>query len=207
MLAGLSLANISYSQNGSATTGVDIDQYKKSNLGILGGIGYESGSRFGFEMNLLYIKKGVRYKGTDPGSTVGMGGTFDVKLNVMELSLPVLAKIKFMPGSTPYALAGGEIAYVLSSKVDYWFQDDSTGDISSGTEDLNDYDNLNKIDYGLVFGAGYELVSGPIPFFIEARYHMGLANLFKNDTSTSGSVDDTEWVRTNLLTVVLGVKF
>jgi len=207
VLAGLGLANITYSQDGSAAAGTDIDQYKKSKLGILGGIGYESGARFGFEINLLYIQKGVRFEGSDSGSAIGTGGSFDVKLNVTEISLPVLAKIKFMPGSTPYAIAGGEIAYILSSKVDYWLKDSSTDDTYAGTEDLNDYDNMNKIDFGLVLGAGFELVSGPIPLFIEGRYHMGLANLFKNDAATSGSVSDTDWVRTNLLTLVLGAKF
>jgi hypothetical protein len=207
VLGGLGLANITYSQDGSDDIGVDIDHYKKSKLGFLGGIGYESGSRFGFEIDLLYVQKGVRFEGSETGSTVSTGGSFDIKLKVNELSLPVLAKIKFMPGSTPYVIAGGEIAYILSSKIDYWAKDDATDEIYSGTEDLNDYDNMNKIDYGLVFGAGFELVSGPMPFFVEGRYHMGMANLFKNDAATSGSVGDTDWVRTNLLTLVLGVKF
>ena len=207
VLGGLALANVTYSQDGSAAAGTSVDQYKKSKLGILGGIGYQSGSRFGLEINLLYVQKGVRFEGSDSGSAVGTGGSFDVKVKVTELSLPVLFKIRFMPGSTPYVIAGGEIAYILSSKADYWVRDDTTDEIYSGTEDLNEYDNMNKIDYGLVFGAGYELVSGPILLLIEGRHHMGMANLFKNDEVTSGNLEDSDWVRTNLLAVVLGVKF
>ena len=207
VLGGVGLANITYSQDGSAAAGTSIDQYKKSKLGILGGIGYQSGSRFGFEINFLYVQKGVRFEGSDSGSAVGTGGSFDVKVKVTEVSLPVLVKIRFKEGSTPFVIAGGEIAYILSSKADYWAKDDATDEIYSGTEDLNEYDNMNKIDYGLVFGAGFELVSGPVPLSIEGRYHMGMANLFKNDELSSGNLEDSDWMRTNLLTVILGITF
>lgn len=206
ILGGLVSANASYRLEAEQGTQKEIDKYKKSKQGFFGGIGLEFGSRLGLEIDILYFQKGVRLKGDD--SAEGFSGSFDVTTSLDEISVPALLKFRFLPGSTPYIVGGGEIAYVLSAKSKYTATDATTKKTYAGTTDLKkDSENLNTIDYGLVFGAGFELNSGFLPFYIEGRYHMGLANMFKKDAETPQDVKDTDSVRTTAIVVTAGVKF
>ena len=203
LLGGLAFSNIGYSRD----PGVGIDQYQSSKMGFLGGIGFEMGSRIAFEIDVMYMQKGVKFKGEGSDATSGYNGSFDVKAYFDEVSVPVLIKLRLMPGSTPYILGGGEIAYMVSTKADYDVTDGDTGQSYSGTEDLGDAENLNKLDYGAVFGAGFEMNTGSIPFFVEGRYYLGMANLFKNTDTTPSGVQDDDWVRTRAIVVLIGAKF
>jgi len=207
LLGGVDLASVTYSQDSSAQTGADIGDYKKSKLGFLGGIGYEFGGQMGVEINFLYMQKGAKFAGVYNTDGAGTGVDFDVKLKVDEITVPIMFKFKLMPGSTPYFLAGGEIGYILSSKIDYEAVNLATDAIESGTEDLKEQDNMAAIDYGLVLGGGYELIGGPIPISVEARYHMGLANLLKHDQNLPQDVQEDDWVKTNALVLMLGIRF
>jgi outer membrane protein with beta-barrel domain/SH3 domain-containing protein len=206
-LGGLAMASVTYSEDGSAQAGASIDDYKKSKMGLLGGIGYEFGGQMGVEIDFLYMQKGVKFAGIYNTNGAGTGVDFDVKVKLDVVTIPVLFKFKLAPGSTPYLLAGGEIGYILSSKLDYDAVNLETDEIYTGTEDLKDQENMNSIDYGLVLGAGYELIGGPVPLSIEARYHMGLANLIKYDDTLSGSVQSSDYVKTNALVLLLGFRF
>ncbi|GEC77892.1 porin family protein [Flavobacterium aquatile] len=64
----------------------------------------------------------------------------------------------------------------------------------AGGEDVKD--SLKSFDYGLGFGAAYELTSG---LFFDARYNLGLADL--NDTEFDGKIT------TNSFNVGLGYRF
>ena len=121
--------------------------------------------------------------------------------------MPVLLRYKFLQGITPYVVGGGEVAYIFSSKAKYTATDSATGNTYSGTEDLDQTDNLNKLDYGLVFGVGLEVDSLAVPFFIEGRYHMGLANMFTTDADTPAQARDDDWVRTKAIVITAGIKF
>lgn len=207
VLGGLDMASVTYSQDGSTQAGASIDDYKKSKMGLLGGIGYEFGGQMGVEIDFLYMQKGVKFAGIYNTNGAGTGVDFDVKVKLDVVTIPVLFKFKLAPGSTPYVLAGGEIGYILSSKLDYDAVNLETDEIYAGTEDLKDQENMNSIDYGLVLGAGYELIGGPVPLSVEARYHMGLANLVKYDETLPGSVQNSDYVKTNALVLLLGFRF
>ena len=207
LIGGLASANISFSRDPGSDFGVSIDSYQKSKLGLVGGIGFEMGSRFGVEIDILYIQKGVKFEGSGSDPLFGEAGSFDVTANLDEVSVPVLLRFEFLEGTTPYILGGGEVGYIISSKAKYNATDNATGKTYSGTEELDQTDNLNKLDYGLVFGAGLEIDSLTIPFFIEWRYHMGLANIFKSDADTPTQAQDDDWVRTKTVVVTIGIKF
>jgi len=174
------------------------DEWKKYKMGLVGGIGIESGGSIGVEMDVLYFQKGVKYQ-----ASVSQGGdTIDAEINLAidEISAPIMLKLKFMPGTTPFLLAGGEIAYILSSKIN-WSYDLSSGYSESGTEDV--IENINRLDYGIVFGAGFELYTGATSFVIEARYHYGLANLIKEEEKTTPD----EYGKTKTIAFMAGIKF
>ncbi len=84
------------------------------------GIGYEAGSRFSLEFDVMYMPKGVKFQGSmmRPPKAAGQT-TFDSDMAINEISVPVFIKMKILPGSTPFIFGGGEIGYVLSSKLKY----------------------------------------------------------------------------------------
>lgn len=196
ILGGLSLGSEYHSE--MDYQGYYEDEWKKYKMGLVGGIGIESGGSIGVEMDVLYFQKGVKYQ-----ASVSQGGdTIDAEINLTldEVSAPIMLKLKFMPGTTPFLLAGGEIAYILSSKIN-WSYDLSSGYSESGTEDV--IENINRLDYGIVFGAGFELYTGATSFVIEARYHYGLANLIKEEEKTTPD----EYGKTKTIAFMAGIKF
>jgi len=211
VLGGLTSSNISYDKSRvqEEEGGQDVDQYIKSRLGPMVGIGYEAGSRFSLEFDVMYMPKGVKFKGEYDATAEGGGKTnFDFDMAINEISVPVFIKMKILPGSTPFIFGGGEIGYVLSSKLKYSF---SNGETETGDEDLLNVDgesNLNRIDFGLVFGGGYEMNLGGMRLTIEARYYMGLANLNKQtQTSEDQGVTSSDYLRTKALVILGGIKF
>jgi hypothetical protein len=144
--------------------------------GFLVGIGVEFAlsRRMAVEVDALYFQKGSRIhhvyslleKYISPED-------FTLRIS----SIPALIKFKFFSSSSLYVLAGGELSIILSHKKppDAWVA--IAGIDPSGTIEIS---NTNKkFDHGLVFGAGYELKTEVISFFIEARYHLGLGNIVK----------------------------
>ncbi|HFS68113.1 MAG TPA: PorT family protein [Flavobacteriia bacterium] len=104
------------------------------------------------------------------------------KMNLNYLNLPVMAKYEVAEGFS--LVAGPQIGFLLSAKI-------SDGDNSTDIKD-----NLKGIDFGLGFGAEYELESG---LQFSARYNLGLSSL--DDT---GSNQD---VKNGVIQVGLGYSF
>jgi hypothetical protein len=195
ILGGLASANIASSE--SDLQGIDISDYQKSKLGFFGGIGYERGSQLSLETNILYMQKGVKYEGT-------VVGTFSISSNINVLSVPVLLKYRLMPENTPFILGGGEFSYIMSHDVSYDYENLQNDLYYSGTEDA--MESTADFDYGIVLGAGFEMNKSAIPLYVEARYHLGLADIAETDEEYP-QVEDTEYVKTRALVVMLGIRF
>jgi hypothetical protein len=213
VLGGLTSSNISYDKSRLAEEGggKDFDQYFKSRVGPMLGVGYESGSRFSFEFNVMYMPKGVKFQGQyDATAEGGQKVDFDVNMVFNEISIPVFFKMKILPGSTPFIFGGGEVGYILSSKA-------SSSVTTNGKTETDEQDllnpkegesSINRIDFGLVLGGGYEMNMGGMKLTIEARYHMGLANLLKQTPTSEGEgVKSTDYFRSKALVILAGVKF
>jgi hypothetical protein len=199
VFAGFGLANYTYQSDVDLAT---IDKYKKSLGGVAAGFGYESGGQFGLEIDFMYLPKGVLFKGNT--NDFGYNGTFELKINTAEVSVPILIKATIASNPGIYLLGGGEIAYVLSAKANASYN--ITG-LGSGTESEDFKDNTNSLDYGVVFGAGVNLPLGGPRVFVEARYHMGLANMQKSNAGFEGTVPTDLSPKTSLLLVVGGIRF
>jgi len=179
------------------------DRFMKPRTGFLGGIGYEIGSKFGLEIDLLYFQKGVMFKGEVSQATVGFNANFEATAKIDELSVPILAKFRLLPAPTPYVICGGEIAYIVSSKAIYEYNNMTDGESQSGTEEYKE--GVNRMDYGLVFGGGIEFRAGPVFVFIEGRYHAGLVDIAGTDPDIP-EVNKEDWIKTNAIVVFIGVK-
>ncbi len=99
------------------------------------------------------------------------------------ISITPVVRVKFLPGPSPYVLAGGEFSYILTHKLD-------GVDIQNTTK---------SFDYGLVFGAGYKMSMPGASLFFEGRYHLGISNILK-DPAPGDSL------KTKALVVIVGIK-
>jgi opacity protein-like surface antigen len=196
LLGGLSLGSLYHSE--AVYQDYDEDEWKKYQRGLVGGIGIESGRLLKVEMDILYFQKGVKYEGS--AEEGGETAEADISMIIDEISAPIMLKFKFNTGTSPFLLAGGEVAYILSSKAKWNITTTSAGS-ESGTEDL--IEDINRLDYGVVLGAGFEFYTVRTAFTIEGRYHYGLANLIKEVEE----VDPDDWVKTKTLVIMAGIKF
>jgi hypothetical protein len=195
VMAAYGLASMSYK---STADSAEFDKYKSSLTGFAGGIGYESGGRLGFEIDLMYLPKGLRFKGLVEGVD------FDVKVRLTQISVPILLKFNLVDNPGIYLLGGAEIAYVLSAKADYSLVAPDYDLDESGSEDIKE--NVAPLDYGLVLGGGVRLPLGPLNVFFEARYHLGLANTEKTNEGYEDVPSDSA-PKTNLILILAGIRF
>jgi opacity protein-like surface antigen len=182
LMGGLSLGNLNVSEAIPSTV------KKTSKMGFMGGLGYESGGQIAVEFDLLYSPGGTVIKATDPASKgkATVSGT--------AITMPVLLKVRFLRGMTPYILAGGEIGYVLKTKIQLV---DNSG-VVTGDEDVTD--EFKRLVYGVVFGGGLEMRAGGMSLLLEARYRLGLSNMIKEP-------DPGDYMKPTALTFTLAVKF
>jgi len=108
------------------------------------------------------------------------------------INIPLLLKIKFLSGSSPYVLGGGEFSFILSHGCRS-ILDGRTGNRISIKEFTKSF------DYGLVLGGGFEVNMEATSYFIEGRYYLGLRNIIK------GSID-WETTKTSAVALILGLK-
>lgn len=109
-----------------------------------------------------------------PELLYSMEGADETELNLDYIRIPIMAKYYVMEGLN--LQAGPEIAFVVGGGLVK--------------------DQLKSFDFGLGFGAAYEMSFG---VFFDARYNLGLANI--NDTGTD------ENFTTNSFNVGLGYRF
>jgi hypothetical protein len=160
---------------------VDWDMTNRLKPGYLFGLGVEGGvGSLNYEVDILYFLKTNSY--------ISRGWDYELG----EISVPFMAKIKLFSRSTPFLLAGGEVAYILSHKQKPGvLGEDSVYDMM---------DNTRKMDYGLIVGIGYELKVGGVILELSGRYHYGLAKV-------SGLGYREYEFRTRELAVALGLLF
>jgi len=119
---------------------------------------------------LLDLRLGVDY--SPKGSRQENGNDFD-QLQLNYLEIPIQAKIKLGP---VYALGGVYGSFALKGR----YESEELGTSYSGDVDF-DAMELKKFDYGMKFGAGFQVGLGPLHAFAQGEYSFGLLNLSKAD--------------------------
>lgn len=209
IMGGIGLANLSLTWPADADPELKtlFDKYRQSRMGYNGGIGVEMGGRIGLELDVLYLQKGVRFKGVYDDPDTKVSTSFDYNTLFEEISLPILLKFHVLDlaaGPDIYLMGGGEVAYVLGGKTTYSYT--QAGQTTNGSEKIEKA-NLNQIDYGAIVGGGFGLDVIGLKFFVEARYHIGMSNLEKSTTGTEAEGTENVKPKTSLLLLMAGFKF
>jgi len=137
------------------------------------GIEFPLAKHVGLEIDGFYFKKGGEVKELSDDIPYEKRN-YALKV----ISLPVLVKVKFLPNSSPYILHGGEFSYVLSHKYERTYEGPGIQFPQKETIDIKE--ETKSFTLGVVVGGGFEIKTGGISFFIEARYHFGLINIISD---------------------------
>ncbi|GAA4278753.1 porin family protein [Aquimarina mytili] len=143
--------------------------------------------KLAFQPELVYSSQGYQF---DTVVFDGFLGALNVdsttKLNY--INIPIMAKYYVAQGLS--IQAGPQIGILVSAKT----KADTAG--FSTEVDVDDF--VKTIDYGVNFGAGYQLDMG---LFFDARYNLGLSNI--NDGFGSGLVKN----QNSVIQLSAGYKF
>jgi opacity protein-like surface antigen len=147
IIGGLSLSKSTEYMDPGGLPGPSLQAQYRSGFAVGGGVEFSLARNLALEVDAIFNQKGtrIRLQENDDPPVYWM-----VRIN--ELSIPVLAKVRLKPGTSPYILAGGELAFVLT-------------------------DAAKSVDYGLVGGIGFRKQLNKIGMSLEARYHHGLHDL------------------------------
>jgi hypothetical protein len=154
-------------------------------------IGIEAGIFGEFPINrLLSIQPEVVLVQKGGEETSQSFGNSSLTLNYVDV--PLLLKINApVDGNLqPFIFGGPYAGYLI----------EATTNSEGESQDLTEF--LNEIHYGLKVGVGINI--GPI--MLDARYDMGIANLYKEDESLDGLDSDFKITTTGVV-LSLGLKF
>lgn len=154
-------------------------------------IGFEAGIFADFPINrLLSIQPEAVFSQKGGEETSQSLGNSSITLNYIDV--PLLLKINApVEGMLQPFIFGGPYAGYLV---------EATSEAEGGSQDLTDF--LNEIHYGIKLGLGVNIGS----LLIDARYDMGIANLYKEDEDLGGADSDFK-ITTAGFVLSLGLRF
>ena len=154
--AGVNLASI----NGDETD--DFDMRTSFHVGAV--VEIPLSDKFSVQPELLYSSQGAESKFSEDDFT------FEEKLKLDYLNIPIMMKYYVIEGLS--LEAGPQIGILLAAKAEFEVEGESE------EEDIKEF--MKDFDFGLNFGAGYQLENG---LNFSARYNLGLSNI--NDQEES----------------------
>jgi len=121
------------------------------------------------------------------------------------IEVPFLAHLAFgnEKGGMFFINMGPQIGVLLSEKEKF----SADWDASNRPNDINyQYGKMadNKIDYGILGGAGVEVHTGIGQFLLEGRFYMGLADFYKNNKANTNNFEKSSH---NIMSVRLTYLF
>lgn len=150
-------------------TDSDGDMITSFHVGVLAEIFVNE--KFSIQPEVLYSSQ---------GSSEKLAGS-DIKLKLDYINVPIMAKYYLMDGLN--VQAGPQVGFLTTSEL----------------EGVDVKDAMQKVDFGINLGAGYEL---PMGVFFDARYNMGLTKIAKSEND-----NDNNKPKNGVIQVSVGYKF
>ncbi len=166
-----------------------------SKLGlIIGGfISYPVNDQFSFQPEVYYTMKGVSYDYSESYMGYSYSDTGTASMNYLEIPLLGVFNLSQEASFQPKLFAGPFIGFNLSATYESDWEETDGGETYSGN-DSGDLEDMNSLEYGLIFGGAIEIDK----IVIEFRYNMGLSNIYS---------DSDDFSRTNtVISIMLGYK-
>lgn len=161
--AGLNISDVIEDDPGEEATNFD------TKLGFVAGayFNYQFNKLFAVQPEVYYTTKGAELKDEYNDQTLS--------LSYIEIPILIQFIIPINEASLkPYLIAGPAAGFNLSAKVEYR---------ENGQTTEEDYkDNVESIEYSLVFGGGVSLPIGKNEIGLDVRYNLGLSDTYKSES-------------------------
>lgn len=157
--------------NFSNINGDDIGDNKSRtsfNVGLVAEIPLSE--RISFQPELLYSGQGFDLQERDQDNVFDTDDNVEYQLDYIQV--PLLIKAYLVKGLS--VEAGPQFGFKINEEIDYQPNSDG-GDIDIDRDDSF----VNDFETSLALGSSYKFDGG---FFVNARYTLGLTNIFKDDT-------------------------
>ena len=144
-----------------------------------------STSWFTLQGEVLYSQNGAKAQGEDP----------EVKINLNYIRVPVLLMARLASRESPiYPIlyAGPQLAFETKCEV----TGEESGESASfacDSEELGEPLETNNVEFGLVFGGGFEILLNRLTMQLDARYNLGLTNLNGGTDASTVNVKNRGW--------------
>lgn len=190
--AGMSVSNFS----GNLHDLANLDTRSQMTFG--GYVRFDVARTFSLQPEIVYVPKGAKSTSTAVDSLGNPLGTITSTYKLNYLEFPVLAKVRFpMAGKlSPNLFVAPTAALNLVRKIE---NEGPAGAIPAGAEEMDLKDEVEKFDFGGSIGGGMDLGMGPGQLSLDARYDLGLREIF----TAAGAAND----KNRTLTVTLGYTF
>lgn len=153
-------------------------------IGYYGGVSanYISEKNFGIQVELNYSQRGWKEKNETSAAV------FERRLNYFE-----------MPVLTHFYL-GNKFRWMLNlgPKIGYLLSESSTNATESSSHPEYTLPIVNKFDYGICAGTGFELMAGTTSYTVEARYSLSLNDIFANSKKDNFSNSGNQFISITL---------
>jgi hypothetical protein len=152
---------------------------------FVGGLSFEGGlGFFSLQPEILYVRMGGKY-------TIDADNSLENRLEYIQA--PVLIKLNIMPGPIrPFIYGGGYGAYLVKAK--------GIMVVAGVPQEAPLTDNFERLDYGVVGGAGLSIGLAGVSVSIEGRYNYGLKNILKDPAAG-------ETMKNRCLMALVGLNF
>lgn len=166
-IGGLNIANISSDME-------DTDTKTLTGFGIGGVLDWKLSNNLSICFQPMYIQKGATLELVmEEDEDFDLFSDIEGEFNYSYIEIPILFKYSLTSGNIkPYLMAGPTIGILTSAELQMTMMD-----IVSFGVDIKD--QSESLDYGIVFGAGVSIPIGNPSLFVEGRYSLGLADVFK----------------------------
>ncbi len=156
---------------------------------------FDLGDRFAIQPEICFSMKGAKAEGEE--SAYGIPYSYDIRVKLNYLEIPVLLKYKFHTQGKlkPSLFAGPYVGFNTSAKM--FTRVEVIGIKETEEEDVAD--EVRNTDFGLIVGASLDYDIGHSIIIIEVRYSMGLTRIPEDP--------DASDAKNSVFTLMLGYAF
>jgi hypothetical protein len=145
-----------------------------------GGIGW-----FTLQGEVLYSQNGAKVPGEDP----------EVQIDLNYIRVPILFMARLASRESPmYPIlyAGPQVALQTRCGVS-GESDGVSASFACDSEELDEPLETNNVEFGVVFGGGFEVLLSKLTVQLDARYNLGLTNINGGTDASTVSVHNRGW--------------
>jgi opacity protein-like surface antigen len=195
IIGGINIANISGDELDGNDQKQSVNSSSRTGFSIGGVLDLTLSENIALRFEPMYLQKGAKEE--EAGVTAKYKFTY--------IEVPAFIKVAFGTSNTrPYIMAGPSLGFLLSADIE--------GEEGGVTASFDFKDVMSSTDFGLGFGGGVNFQLETLSIFLEARYALGLTDVFKGGTLNIAGIpidfEDNELdIKTNGIQIMGGITF